>query len=124
MNYNNKQFRPISNTENGETSNETLFHYKQIGNILTSEYSGGKIKKGHLIGLVDKSGTINMRYHQINDKDELMTGTCISTPEILENGKIRLHETWQWTSGDKSKGTSIIEEVKILIQWHTNTTTN
>ena len=111
MNYNDKKFRPISNTENGETSNETLFHYKQVGNMLTSEYSGGKIKFGHLIGLVDKSGTINMRYHQVNDKDELMTGMCISKPEILENGKIRLHETWEWTSGDKSKGTSIIEEL-------------
>jgi hypothetical protein len=111
MNYNDKQFRPISNTENGETSNETLFHYKQVGNMLTSEYYGGKIKKGHLIGLVDKSGTINMRYHQINDKDELMTGTCISKPEILENGKIRLHENWEWTSGDQTKGTSIIEEL-------------
>jgi hypothetical protein len=110
MNYNNKKFRPISNTENGETSHETLFHYKQVGNILTSEYSGGKIKQGHLIGLVDKSGNIEMRYHQINDKDELMTGICISKPEILKNSKIRLHENWEWTSGDKSKGTSIIEE--------------
>jgi hypothetical protein len=44
MNYNDKKIRPISNTENGETSNETLFDYRQIGNILTSEYSGGKIK--------------------------------------------------------------------------------
>lgn len=65
MNYNDKKFRPISNTENGETSNETLFHYKQDGNILTSDYSGGKIKQGHLIGLVDEKGTINMRYHQV-----------------------------------------------------------
>ena len=110
MNYNDKKFRPISNTENGETSSETLFHYKQVGNILTSEYSGGKIKYGHLIGLVDASGKIEMRYHQINDQDELMTGICISTPEILENGKIRLHENWEWTSGDYSKGSSIIEE--------------
>ena len=110
MNYNDKKFRPISNTENGETSNETLFHYKQVGNILTSEYAGGKIKYGHLIGLVDQLGNIEMRYHQINDKGELMTGICISKPEILENGKIRLHENWEWTSGDKSKGTSIIEE--------------
>ena len=110
MNFNNKIFRPISNTENGETSNETLFHYKQVGNILTSEYSGGKIKYGHLIGLVDSVGNIEMRYHQVNDKDELMTGICISKPEILENGKIRLHETWEWTSGDYSKGRSIIEE--------------
>jgi hypothetical protein len=111
MNYNNKKFRPISNTKNGETSNETLFHYKQTGNILTAEYSGGKIKYGHLIGLVDELGNITMRYHQINDNDELMTGICFSTPEILENGKIRLHENWEWTSGDQSKGTSIIEEL-------------
>jgi hypothetical protein len=110
MNYNNKIFRPISNTENGETSNETLFHYKQEGNILTAVYSGGKIKYGHLIGLVDSSGNIEMRYHQVNDQNELMTGICKSKPEILNNGKIRLHESWEWTSGDKSKGTSIIEE--------------
>lgn len=110
INYNNKTFRPISNTENGETTNETIFYYKQVNNILTSQYSGGKIKYGHLIGLVDSAGNIEMRYHQVNDKDELMTGICKSTPEILKNGKIRLHESWEWTSGDKSKGESIIEE--------------
>ena len=111
MNYHDKRFRPLSNTDNGETSNETLFHYKQSGNIPTSEYSGGRIKCGHLIGLVDGEGTIEMRYHQVNDKGELMTGICKSVPEILENGKIRLHESWEWTSGDKSKGQSIIEEI-------------
>lgn len=110
INYNDRIFKPISNTDNGETSNETVFHYKQTTNILTSEYSGGKIKYGHLIGLVDVDGNIDMRYHQINEKGELMTGVCKSTPEILSNGKIRLHETWQWTSGDHSKGESIIEE--------------
>jgi len=110
INYNDKIFRPISNTENGETSNETIFKYRQTGNILTSEYSGGKIKYGHLIGLVDNDGNIEMRYHQVNDKDELMTGICNSKPEIMKNGKIRLHESWQWTSGDKSNGESIIEE--------------
>ncbi len=110
VNYNGKIFRPVVNSENGETSNETVFIYQQIDNILTSEYSGGKIIKGHLIGLVDENGNIEMRYHQVNQKGELMTGKCKSVPEILENGKIRLHETWEWTSGDKSKGQSIIQE--------------
>ncbi|MFK7784738.1 MAG: n-acetylglutamate synthase [Crocinitomicaceae bacterium] len=110
INYDNKIFKPISNTENGETSDETLFRYKQEGNVLTSEYSGGKIRKGHLIGLVDEDGNIDMRYHQVNDTGELMTGKCTSTPEILPNGKVRLHERWQWTSGDQSEGKSIIEE--------------
>ena len=45
INYNSKSFRPISNSANGETSNETVFLYKQVGNILTSEYLGGKIIK-------------------------------------------------------------------------------
>lgn len=110
MNYNNKLFRPVSNTENGETSDETIFHYRQTGNILTSEYSGGKIVKGHLIGLVNEQGEIDMRYHQVNVHGEIMTGMCKSTPEILPNGKIRLHEKWQWTSGDGSSGSSVIEE--------------
>ncbi|QNR85400.1 n-acetylglutamate synthase [Pedobacter riviphilus] len=110
INYNNKLFKPVNNTENGETSNETIFRYKQTGNILTAEYEGGKIMSGHLIGLVDENGNIEMRYHQINKQGELMTGICNSKPEQLANGKIRLHETWQWTSGDKSKGQSIIEE--------------
>jgi hypothetical protein len=111
INYNNKRFRPFSNTENGETSSETVFHYKQIDDILTSKYSGGKIISGHLIGLVDVKGNIEMRYHQVNEKGELMTGICKSKPEILANGKIRLHERWEWTSGDYSKGESIIEEL-------------
>lgn len=110
IDYNNKTFSPISNTANGETSAETIFLYKQNGNVLTSEYAGGKIKYGHLIGLVDEDGNINMRYHQINQNNELMTGICFSRPEQLANGKIRLHESWEWTSGDKSKGNSIIEE--------------
>lgn len=111
INYNNKKFSPVSNTENGETTNETVFHYKQIGNVLQAEYAGGQIKYGHLIGLVNEKGVIDMRYHQVNTKNELMTGVCKSIPEIMENGKIRLHEKWEWTSGDQSKGESIIEEL-------------
>lgn len=111
INYHDKTFKPVSNTENGETSAETLFHYIQKGNVLTASYSGGKIKSGHLIGIVAENGTIDMRYHQVNDQGELMTGICSSVPEILPNGKIRLHETWQWTSGDLTCGNSIIEEI-------------
>lgn len=111
INYNNKVFKPIQNTENGETSSETLFHYKQEGNIISSDYKGGKIIYGHLIGLVNEDGSIEMSYHQINSKKEMMTGKCFSKPEILVNGKIRLHETWEWTSGDFSSGSSVIEEI-------------
>lgn len=111
MNYNDKKFRPVSNSENAETSSDTIFHYKQNGNILTCSYKGGAIVEGHLIGIVSTSGEINMRYHQINTKGELMTGLCFSKPELQPNGKLRLKESWQWTSGDKSQGHSILEEI-------------
>jgi len=111
MNYHDKQFRPVQNSENGETSAETIFHYQQSGNILSCDYKGGEIIKGHLLGLVNEQGEIDMRYHQINTKGQLMTGICHSTPEIMSNGKIRLIENWQWTSGDHSSGHSILEEI-------------
>ena len=111
INYNDRLFRPVSNSDNAEISSETLFHYMQTGNMLTSTYKGGTIMLGQLIGLVNENSEIEMRYQQINDKGQFMTGLCHAVPEVMENGKIRLHEKWQWTSGDHSFGSSILEEV-------------
>lgn len=111
INYNNKVFVPLSNSENGEVDLGMQFVYKQTGNIVTSTYSGGRIRSGHLIALVDERGHLNMRYHQVNDQGEITTGICKSTPEQLPNGKIRMHEKWQWTSGDCSEGESLLEEL-------------
>lgn len=111
INYHNKRFRVAQNSDNGEVSDELIFHYTQEGNILRCSYSGGKIRAGHLIGLVDETGRIDMRYHQVNEAGILMTGHCQSTPEILPDGRIRLYEKWRWTSGDCSEGTSILEEI-------------
>ena len=111
MNYDNRKFRPVTNSENGEVSPEMIFHYQQTGAILTCTYKGENIFIGHLLGLVDETGAITMRYHQVNKNGELMTGICQSVPEITTTGKILLHETWQWTSGDKSTGESILMEI-------------
>ena len=111
MNYHNRIFRVVNNSNNGDTSSETTFHYKQEGNILTSVYSGGSIISGHLLGFVDASGNIDMRYHHINSDGEIMTGICRASPEILAYGRIRLHEEWRWTNGDQSSGKSTLEEI-------------
>lgn len=111
MNYNNKKFRAVSNSENGEIPTNMIFHYQQEGTILSCNYNGGTIIQGHLLGQVDEQGNIDMRYHQINSEGEFMTGICQSRPEIGEDGKLTLFENWQWTSGDLSKGQSILKEV-------------
>jgi hypothetical protein len=111
INYNNKTFRSASNSNNGEASRETLFYYKQDGNNVSASCQGGGIVDGHLSAMADENGQLTMRYQHINIYGIFMTGTCISIPEILPNGKIRLHEQWQWTCGDYSKGESIVEEI-------------
>lgn len=88
-----------------------MFHYRQVGSVLTCSYHFDKVLTGQLLGRVNPDGMINMVYQQINGKDQIRTGSCVSTPELMENGKLRLHEKWQWTNGDLSKGSSILEEV-------------
>lgn len=111
INYDNRIFKSVQNSETGEVSGETTFYYHQKENLVWAEYSGGEIVFGNLIAKVLEDDSLEMRYQHLNKKSELMTGKCFSKPEILENDKIRLHEKWQWTSGDFSKGESVVEEI-------------
>lgn len=47
----------------------------------------------------------------MNQNMQIKTGKCHSVPTVQENGKIELSEKWQWTSGDYSKGESLLVEV-------------
>ncbi len=100
----------MSNSPNGEVAADTVFYYQQKENIVTATYSGGDIIIGQLIAVVTDEGSLDMRYQHVNKNNVLMTGLCFSIPEILPGGKIRLHEKWQWTSGDCSTGESVLEE--------------
>ena len=109
--YDNKVFCSVTNTSNGEVSSETTFHYHQKGRIVWADYAGRAITKGFLIATVQDDDSLDMRYQHVNTQGELMTGRCHSTPERLPDGRIRLLERWQWTSGDGSSGESVVEEV-------------
>ncbi len=111
INYHNRQFRSVSNSPNGEVSGETLFRYFQQDNIVWATYQGGSVRFGTLTGLVEPNGSLRFAYQHVNTQNELMTGHCESTPETLSDGRIRLYERWQWTSGNQSAGESAIEEV-------------
>ena len=112
INYDNRRFMPVNNSESGEVSSETVFQYHQKDDIVWATYEGGAIKFGTLVAKVLEKGQLEMRYSHVNLSGELMTGVCHSTPEVLPDGRLRLHEKWQWTSGDNSKGESVIEEIR------------
>lgn len=111
INYHNKIFRSSHNTSSGEVDGSTTFKYTQRDNIISGTYAGGQILSGQLIAIVNEDNSLDMRYQHINMRNEIKTGTCHSIPEILTTGKIRLHESWQWTCDGCEKGESVIEEI-------------
>lgn len=110
INYNRRIFKAESNSPNGQVSDEVRFYYFQEADLLHGHYQGGAIVYGQLIGKVDSSSNIQMHYHHIDIDGKVRTGICHSVPKISEDGKIRLHESWQWTNGDRSKGNSVLIE--------------
>jgi hypothetical protein len=109
IDYDGRRFRSVENSAGGEVDAATTFDYHQVGDVVWATYGGGGIRFGTLVALVAADGCLDMRYQHVNAAGQLMTGRCRSTPELLPDGRLRLHEDWQWTSG--SSGRSIIEEV-------------
>ncbi|WP_198931711.1 n-acetylglutamate synthase [Labilibacter marinus] len=113
INYDNKIFITRSNSENGDTDENTVFYYKQSGSTVTATYKGGSIKSGFLEASADHYGNLQMQYYHTNINNQLVTGICTSTPDLLPNGKLRIIEDWQWTCNKFEKGRSILEEIDL-----------
>jgi len=109
--YDRKRFRSVANAAHGEVGAETIFEYAQRGNIVSATYRGGAVVFGMLLATMDPDGSLDMRYQHVNARGELMTGICRSRLEVLDDGRYRLHEAWQWTCGDRARGESIVEEI-------------
>ena len=111
IDYDDRRFRAVETTANGEVGDGTVFHYRQRGDVVWATYEGGGVRFGTLVAAVNGAGGLDMRYGHVNASGELMTGECRSTPEVLGDGRLRLHERWRWTSGDRSEGESVVEEI-------------
>ena len=112
LDYQGRRFRSVTNSGTGEVGPSTVFRYHQDGDVVWATYTGGAIRFGTLLAKADGEGRLDARYQRVNDSGELMTGECRSTPEVLPDGRLRLHETWRWTSRGLSSGESVVEELR------------
>jgi hypothetical protein len=110
-NYNARVFRSVANSDGGDVTGETTFHYHQRDDLVWATYAGGSVAFGTLLAKVDALGALDMRYHHVAVDGNFKSGRCHSRPERLPDGRLRLHEQWQWTDGADGQGASIIEEV-------------
>jgi len=111
IHFGGRLFRVAKSSGNSQTGDDTIFKYDQRDSLITATYSGGEIRFGQLIGLMGENGLLDFRYHHVTADGQIRTGMGISQPELLDGNKLRLHERWQWTSGDQSSGTSTLEEI-------------
>ena len=111
IHYDNRIFMPLINSENGEVDGETRFYYHQKGSLIWAEYEGGDVEKGFLIGSCNERGELEFTYQHLNNRKEIRMGKCRSTPSYRPDGKLEMHEEWQWLNGDQSCGKSVLVEM-------------
>lgn len=99
----------VANGKDGEVSSDTRFEFTQEGERIYAHYSGGDVVDGHLVGTFDGSEW-DIRYSQINSSQETANGHSVGTVELLEDGRVRVEDAWEWESKNGS-GESILEEV-------------
>lgn len=112
MNLNNKYFKPLSNSKNSDTDDSTVFHYRQIDDIVWATYSGNKIRFGTLVGSFLSIDKFKFNYQQIDNQNNIKTGECLSDISILKDGRLKIIENWEWTCGNFTKGKSTLIELK------------
>lgn len=105
INFNNKTFSLIENSDNGKVNSETVFEYKQVGDIVTAEYYGGTIRYGKIIALF-KDDQLDMLYQCITTDNVLKAGKAIAEITLTDNNKIRLKLNWEWLGDKNEKGVS------------------
>ncbi|MGW4423883.1 hypothetical protein [Streptosporangium sp. NPDC004631] len=85
--------------------------YRQDGNLLWGEFSGGHARRGTLTGVCAPDGTLDFAYCMVLDTGAIVSGHCRSTPEVLPDGRILLHETWERYGEHAEVGVSLLEEL-------------
>ncbi|NVK04994.1 MAG: hypothetical protein HWD92_09225 [Flavobacteriia bacterium] len=111
MNLHDKKFVTIGN-HSGLSSDETIFHYFQAGEVITGKYSGGVIKEGFIVGKQTGDNTIELLYQCITIEGELKAGDSRGFVSGMPDGRMRIEFDWSWLNGDLSGGKS--EYIELL----------
>lgn len=109
VSYDGKRFRKAGAAPGEDVPNAL---YRQDGDLVWGEFAGGDVRRGSLTGLCGQDGRLEFAYTMVLDTGEVIAGRSVSTPEILPDGRILLHEDWERFTPKSDRGVSRIEEVR------------
>jgi hypothetical protein len=88
-------------------------HYHQRADLVWAELSGGAVRHGSLAGVCDADGVLRFAYCQVLDDGTVVAGDCVSRPQRLPDGRVRLHEQWTRHAPRRESGVSVVDEVSV-----------
>ncbi|WP_018539777.1 hypothetical protein [Streptomyces sp. MspMP-M5] len=106
IDYDGRRFRKVT-----AGPDAPIAHYRQQGDLLWGSSAGGDVRRGSLTGVAAPDGTLTFAYTMVLTSGRTVAGHCVSVPEVLPDGRVRLHETWERYGPDAATGTSCIEEL-------------
>jgi hypothetical protein len=102
-------FRSVANSDDGDVDGETYFWFDQSADLVHAPDAGGTVREGHLVGR-HRGDRLEFRYTHLTVDGATATGRSTDRIETLADGRVRLHEEWEWDSKPGS-GTSVLEEL-------------
>jgi hypothetical protein len=110
IDFNGKRFSPAGDEEAGE-GDRPVASYRQRGDLLWADFSGGSVRRGSLTGVCRPDEVLEFTYTMVLADGSVLAGHCESTPELLPDGRIRLHERWERYGPHAASGVSLLDEV-------------
>jgi len=105
INYDGRRFRRAGAPDGVVAS------YRQDGNLVWADFSGGHVLRGTLCGLRDEHDALDFAYTMVLASGEVISGHCVNTPQPREDGSLVLREQWERYGAHAASGVDYLEEV-------------
>ncbi len=107
IDYDGRSFR----VRGGEAGQVPQARYHQDGDVIWGEFAGGHVRRGALTGTCSADGVLDFAYCMVYDNGDVVSGCCRSTPQLLDDGRIRLREEWERFAPRAERGISYLDEI-------------
>lgn len=97
----------VRTAPNGVVNADTRFRFEQDGQRVRASYAGGRVERGHLLGVVE-GATLEFCYCQTHVDGSMDAGRSQCELRIGEGGALQIVEHFEWSGGS---GTNIIQEL-------------
>lgn len=90
----------------------TVARYRQDGDLVWAEFTGGKVRRGTVTGTCSPDGTLRLAYTMVLNDGEVISGHTVNVPQRQPDGLLVLREEWQSYGEHATSGVSYLEEVR------------